>query len=446
MRSGPLSAAACLALVLAALPVAAQPDEQPFITGAGTHFAQGAGDPVAGVALASQAGIRSIRDEVYWNGVEHERGQLAMPARWDDYVDEAVRAGIDPLLILDYGNGLYDGGDKPRSDEAVAAFTRYAEFVASHFKGKVRRYEVWNEWDNAGGRTTPGTADDYAKLLKSVYPALKAVDPHLLVLADAVVMGHGRDEDLQKMAALGVLRVADGVSVHPYFYNRGPRKTPEAWAGWMQGTEASLRRYHDGADVPLYVTEIGWPTHRGRDGVSLERSAAYAARLLLLARTMPFIKGLWWYDFRNDGQRPAEAYDNFGLVWPDLTPKPAYYAVADVTAALAGATLIERRATADDDDWLLRFRAADGRELWALWTAKENALARFDLATLAENPAALELHEVGRRPAERAWVRGSRGTSRLDVTVGETPILLRGDLAEVRVVGVEHPEFPGEWR
>ena len=192
--------AACLAFVLAcawALPAAAQQ----LITGVGTRFGPDASDVTAALPLASQAGIRSIRDEVYWSGIERERGQLAMPGREDDYVNEARRAGIEPLLILDYGYKLYDGGDKPRTEEAIAAFTRYAEFVAKHFRGKVRRYEVWNEWSNGIGGTKPGAADDYARLLKSVYPALKGFDPDLDVLADGVVMGLGRGSDFQKNGA-----------------------------------------------------------------------------------------------------------------------------------------------------------------------------------------------------------------------------------------------------
>ena len=213
----------------------------------------------------------------------------------------------------------------------------------------------------------------------------------------------------------------------------------------MQETEASLRRYNDGAAVPLYVAEIGWPTYSGRHGVTLDRSAAYAARLLLLARTMPYVKGLCWYDFRNDGRNPAEVKQNFGLLRVDLTPKPACYAVADVTAALTDVALIERRATTAAD-WLLRFRVANGNELWAMWTEKEGALARFNLATPSEKPAAIKVHEVGRHSVDRSWVPDRRGGWRLDLTVSDMPLLLRGDLAGVSVVGVEHPKFPSDLR
>lgn len=428
----------CLALLLTEAVVvpttARQLPPEGFLVGVGTHFAQNAPDPEGSFLLASQAGIASIRDDIGWTWVERDPGRFVMPEAWDNYIDAALRSGVEPLLVLDYGNSLYDGGNKPRSDAAIAAFTRYAEFAARHFKGKVHRYEVWNEWDNGGGGTTPGSAEDYARLLKSVYPAVKAVDPGITILADSVVFARG--SELGKLNDPGLLRFLDGISIHPY------QKTPEESVTALQTIETALQRSDGGIAVPLYATEIGWSTQS--NGVSLARAAAYAARLLLLARQLPFLRGVWWYDFRNDGQDPKAHEQNFGLVWPDLTPKPAYYALADVTAALAGATLIGRKATADDDDWILRFRGAAGQEFWAVWTIKAEQLARFHLGTLAETPKPLTQHEIGRHPVDRAWVQAGRGTSLLSVTAGEMPVLVQGDLADVSVVGVDHQEFPGD--
>lgn len=437
----------CLGLALlaavAVTPATAQPAPERFITGAETHFSQHDTDAEGTFNLAVQAGMRSIRDDIGWAWVEQQPGQYAMLPAWDHYVEAATRAGLDPLLVLDYGNSHYDGGDKPRSDAAIAAFTRFAEFVAQHFQGKVRRYEVWNEWDNTMGNTTSGSQADYVRLLKSVYPALKHVDPAIQVLANSVIMGKGSDSDLIKMAQLDALSCADGISMHSYWL------PAEGWAHAMESTEASLSRVNKGAPVPLYITEIGWATHDDKGGLTLSGQAAYAARILLLARTMPFTKGLWWYDFHNDGQNLKDHEQNYGLVWPDLTPKPAYYAVADVTATLTDATLIERRAMADGDDWLLRFRDAQGEEFWAVWSAKPGVLARFNLTiqslfSAAGQPKPLAVHEVATAGVNRSWVAGDHGTWRLSVTAGDMPVFLRGDLSDITIAGVDHQEFPND--
>ena len=129
----------CLCLLAAG--ALAQPARPPaFRVGVCTHFSQGKGYLPENLSLARQAGIRSIRDEATWRPVERVKGQFAMPEAYDAYVDEAVRLGLEPLLILDYGNPFYDGGDKPISAEAVEGSVRYSEFLVRHFKGKVKLY------------------------------------------------------------------------------------------------------------------------------------------------------------------------------------------------------------------------------------------------------------------------------------------------------------------
>ena len=128
-----------LLALLALLPMAGLAAD-PFLVGACTHFGQGKGLLGANLSVMSQGGIASFRDEVGWGAIERTKGELAMPAAWDDFVNAGLKAGIEPLIILDYGNRLYDDGDKPRSPEAIEAFCRYAEFVVGHFKGRVKLY------------------------------------------------------------------------------------------------------------------------------------------------------------------------------------------------------------------------------------------------------------------------------------------------------------------
>ncbi len=72
----------------------------------------------------------------------------------DQLVTRAVRRGVRPLLILDYGNPIYDGGGQISSPEAIEAWSRYVRFVVAHFKGRVDQFEVWNEWNIGGGGTS----------------------------------------------------------------------------------------------------------------------------------------------------------------------------------------------------------------------------------------------------------------------------------------------------
>ncbi|QCQ20833.1 cellulase family glycosylhydrolase [Desulfoglaeba alkanexedens] len=305
--------------------------EHTFVLGVGTHLQSGKRDLEKSLDRLAAAGVMALRDDVPWSLVEQTPGKLHIPDRWDRLVNEANARGINPLLILDYGNKFYDDGDKPTSDEAIAAFTRYAAFVAAHFKGRVPYYEIWNEWGWSGG-----SPEDYVRLVKSVYPAVKGADPDAIVLVGAdVPVGAGKSHNtilggfIEQIILQGVLNFVDALSLHTYVHCE-PGSHPEDWAAWMRQVEEELKRTA-GGPVPFYITEMGWPTCIGSCGIDIEEQARYLARMFLLARTMPFIKGIWWYDLQNDGPDPKNREHNFGLLNHDLTPKPAYTALKSVS-------------------------------------------------------------------------------------------------------------------
>jgi len=344
MRRGGLL---CLAGLLSTGPVhAAEPRsighsaEPQLIFGVGTHFAQAPQTLLQGFSLLRGHPFGSIRDELYWGNVETVRGYLAVPLHSAEYIEQAYAQGLHPLLVLDYANRLYDNGDKPRSPQAVAAFAQYAGTVASKFRMQVNMYEVWNEWGNGLGHTTPGVMTDYLPLLHATSAAIRAANPKALVLADGILWSDGREGVIEQAIQLGALRDADGIALHPYVYNHGTERTPEAWATAMQTAQTRMSAANGGKPVPLYITELGWPSSIAPDGVTTEIQAAYAARVYILAKSMPFIAGLWWYDLRNDGMNPATDEQNFGLAQQNFTPKPAFNAVSDWLTHLAGAQYV----------------------------------------------------------------------------------------------------------
>ena len=416
--------------------------EGSFLVGACTHFSQGKGVVELNLDSLQRAGIGSIRDEVSWGAVEREKGKLVMPERFDAYVRQAARKGVNVLLILDYANRFYDDGDRPRSPEAIEGFCNYAEFVARHFGKDVRLYEIWNEWDIGIGLPEPyrkgGSAADYVKLLKAVYPKMKTADPGVTIMAGGCTSGGVKRGWLEETVKLGALESCDAVSIHSYNYSdKFPQRGPEACSVWMTGVQEMLRRYNEGKDVPFYVTEMGWPTHVTKHGTDPQLSASYLVRLYLLARTSPSFKGLWWYDFQDDGWNPEYNENNFGLVRPDLTPKPAYHAMADIAPVAARGQYVERLSTSDESLWVLRVKV--GREdCWALWSADDGDR---QVILEAKSPAQpVTIGYVGQHSSVTPWGfrdwAGRRGEfipNRLSVVVGHRPVLIGNDLSGVSV-------------
>jgi hypothetical protein len=279
--------------------------------------------------VLAQMGVDSIRDHAVWKWCEAKPGTIEVPAAYLAFVDRAREHGLSLLDILCYNNPAYDGGGYPRSPEAIAGYVRYAETVVTALKGRCTRYQIWNEWDGGCGMPDAlhgtGDAQSYINLLAAVYPRIKAIDPDAIVIANSVCTG---DAFLRSLLDLGLLKHCDAVALHTYNYSR--ERTPEAWHARMVGVDAFLRAANDGKAVPLYLTEMGWPTHINRSGSTPETESINLQRLYLLARTLPWIQGIWWYEFRDGGWDPAYNENNFGLVRNDLTPKPGYFAMRDI--------------------------------------------------------------------------------------------------------------------
>lgn len=404
-----------------------------FIAGIGTHSTTR-----EGLALIRQAGIPSLRDDIHWAEVEREKGVLAMPERYDRYVDDALRLGIEPVLILCYGNKFHDGGSYPLSAEASEAYARFAEFVVGHFKGRVHKFEIWNEWNIAISlpKGTPrGGPLEYVGLLRKVYPRLKAIDPGITVIGGALSGNAVAKGWLENACQAGLLDNLDAFSFHPYCYREGAEaRLPEnGFVKLIRDSQEVTRRYQK-REIPIYITEVGWPNHRLADGSTPEDTARFLERTFLLARTMPFIRGLWWYDFRDDGPDPDEREHHFGIVSADLTPKPAYHAMAAICALFKEARY-DGEVTGVPGAHILKFRRDSGETVFVLWSRDEAGPTVPFEAGGASAPVA-RLTELGGGAMPCGWAR--RGSLwELSVPLSGTPRVLEPGALSAKVSGVE---------
>ena len=414
-----------------------------FNVGVCTHFSQDKGIIDMNIRSMKNAGIGAIRDEVTWSSLERQKGILIMPERHTKYVRSASAAGLDVMLILDYANRFYDDGDRPRSAEAIEGFCRYAEFVVRHFEKDVRLYEIWNEWDIGIGLPKKynkgGSPEDYIKLLKAVYPRIKAIEPDAIVIAGGCTSGAVKRGWFEKIIQLGALDYSDAVSIHSYNYGaKFPERSPETCSAWMTDVQKMLRKYNKGKGVPFYVTEMGWPTHIGKRSTTPELSASYLARLYLLARTSPSFRGLWWYDFQDDGWEAEYNENNFGIVRPDLTPKPHYYVMTDISDLIANGEYIDRLKTNDNILYVLRFKHKK-RDVWAMWSSDDKT--RQVILQTKSPSKFLTIHQLGHKPYKsswgfRDWVGGKNEliSDRLSIVIGSRPFLISGDLTDVSIL------------
>lgn len=98
-------------------------------------------------------GIKTIRLQGGWAKTEKIKGIYDF-AWVDTIIDDARGRGLNILLETDYGNPIYEGGGGwdlaggfPTSEQALAAWNRWVEAMASRYQGKIRDWAMWNEPD-----------------------------------------------------------------------------------------------------------------------------------------------------------------------------------------------------------------------------------------------------------------------------------------------------------
>jgi len=387
--------------------------------GACTHFDQHKGDPDKNFPIAVQAGIKWIRDEMNWSEAETTKGQVKVLPEWDEYIDTAIANGLEPLLILDYGNDLYGG--VPVTDEAIEGYCNYCAVIAKHFKGRIKYFEIWNEW-NIGKDT--GTVDQYSKMMVAASRAIKEVMP------DAYIIGgctSGADIPwLQQMIDYpGAYEAVDAVSIHSYVYPGSPES-----GNIMGGVEQTIHIFGDRPVKPVWITETSWPTHMGTNGVPEMTSGAYAVRLYTWALANPDkVEHIFWYDLQNDGIGETNNQCNFGLIrsWLKVPADPVPWSAKENYAALSAFTSkvsdtdFVRKCDLGDGVYAYLFKKKNnGQDILILWS---NGTAKNVGITLGDRP--LQLSDMFGNSRNAATVDGT-----LTITLTDQPIYLEGTFAD----------------
>lgn len=284
------------------------------------------------------AGVKWVRIDIGWTSLQEDG-----PLEWTEYhldrlervVDQARARGIQVLgtlwLTPAWANGGAGSKLPPSNPADYAAAARY---VSNYFQGRISAWQVWNEPNHDS--FYKGTIAEYVALLKAAYPAFKAGDPS----AEVVIGGPSyNDTDwLRKVYEAGAQGSFDVMSTHPYQgIADAPPETPDDGSRYTMAHVTKvydlMKEFGDGSKK-VWFTEFGWSTHdnwAGVDnwerGVTLQQQADFAVRTLkYLAANHPYVTNVFWYNERNHETGDVQ-YDNYGMLYRDLSPKPIYFAL-----------------------------------------------------------------------------------------------------------------------
>lgn len=307
--------------------------------------------------LVTDVGFDTVVQVFPWRDLNPRPGLYT----WNpsDYMVRMARAhGLDLVVRLDmppewaivpdeygYGGIPFD----------LLAYADFVSAVAERYQGRVLGYVVWNEpnlaaeWSRSGGdlpqhwESFDGwVADpaDYVTVLCAAYDRIRAADPDALVVAAGLAPTNEFSpramddrEFLRGMYAAGAAGCFDVLSVHDYGYGL----SPEDERG--DHGRLNLARILDLRDVmleygdkkPVWITELGYTVQPGlHPFVTEEDQSLYlTGSFERVRRDWPWVEMLTVWNLCY-GLSPDDEMSGYSLAEPDLTPRPAYWALQEI--------------------------------------------------------------------------------------------------------------------
>lgn len=260
----------------------------------------------------AEIGIRVYRTpHTDWSTLEVEKGTWNWKAL-DEQMKYLEDNGFEFGALL-AGNPRWNTLDKPGNLPVnnVEGWSNYVTTLAKHLKGRVRRYEVWNEPPNFTGKDQ--TPADYAKIVVAAYQAAKAVDSDCLV---GLAAKSAHVNYLEQAILAGAKDHFDYIVLHPYEVLDGVAQNAGSEAVYMNIVPVVRKmlavRNPAKAQVPIIFTELGVDAGKGTE---------VQAQGLVKAYTMGIAQGvacIQWFEGRDGDSGPMGLLDNKGV------PRPAY--------------------------------------------------------------------------------------------------------------------------
>ena len=281
--------------------------------------------------LAHEAGFHFARMDMLWTNVE--RGGRYRFFQYDALLRALSARGMGVLWILDYGHPDH-GGSPPRTPQDVAAFARFAEAAATHFRGRDVRYEIWNEPNTDQFWKPVPNPREYAALLGEAAAAIRRADPSAKVSNGGVAKIDRAF--LAQAIDSNVAPNLSAIAVHPY-RKIAPETIAPEYATLLESARQTL-----GPKAEVWDTEWGYSSADNPNALSdghgkagRRRQAVFAVREMLTVWTVGVPLAVW-YDLRDDGTDTTNPEQNYGLLDSAGNEKPAMQALRTLVAATSG--------------------------------------------------------------------------------------------------------------
>jgi hypothetical protein len=295
-----------------------------------------------------EAGIGWARCDFSWRMVETAQDVF------DWTVTDQEVAGADSRGVRIYAGLGYtpawasSGGRSQDPPDDPADWYDYVYQCVSRYKGSIKHWELWNEPNLS--IFFAGTRSRYINdILKVGADAAHAADPDCMVLAPEISSCCQATTWMGECLQMAGDRI-DIISYHQYDGGDTP-------AGRVSALE-SMHNYVISigyGNKPIWVTESGWRSDCC--GVTEQIQGDYLVGMLEAME----LRSSWWKTYFWYQIWEAEAGEKWGLLYPNETPKPSWYAYRDHIAAHPAPERVSiNLSTSDISDDLTRVVVGDG--------------------------------------------------------------------------------------
>jgi hypothetical protein len=306
---------------------------------------------------AQQLGVSRIRVNLGWAPSLKGQANLRFPppaprydfSQIDGIIDAAARYGIRVQLTLTGPAPAFATSNRRvgPQDPSGKYFGKFVSVVASHFRGRVDRYSIWNE-PNYRGWISPLRDEPrvYRDLYINGYKAIKSADPRAQVLMGetvpysiprlaqspiaflrAVLCVDGSYHRVRGCKGPKTLR-ADGYAHHPYEFKHPPNYrypgADNATLGTLKNLTHALDRLksagvlkpNHGSHMPVYLTEYGYFAS-GKRRIPEAKHAAWLRQAFVMAQRQPRVKEMLQYLLIQPPQRFRGAFFDTSILAGD---------------------------------------------------------------------------------------------------------------------------------
>jgi hypothetical protein len=298
--------------------------------------------------------------QVTWPDIEPSRGQWRFDLL-DKYMALGEAHNTDILLPLgvtprwassqpDEKSGWQQPGlTAPPKD--LNDWRDYVRKVATHCKGRIHEYEIWNEPNLK--QYWIGTPEQLVELTHEAHDIIKSIDASAIIVSPAATTSAGIGW-LAEFLGNGGSQYIDVVGYHLYVFPQ----PPEAIVGLIQRVKETMSN-NGASDKPLWCTEMGWL--QPKPFPSEDLGAAYLARVYALSWAAG-VDRVYWYAWDNHSAVTLE------MTTPDnQTPKAAGLAYGIIQQWLLGAQM-DWCDKGGDDTWSCQLER-NGAPQWIVWNA-----------------------------------------------------------------------------